>query len=232
MVEKSAPGFFGKLRSHGDFVGRRLPPAMRDPFDAWLQAALLRSRHDLGSAWTPVWLSSPLWRFVLAPGVCGDGAWAGVMMPSLDRVGRCFPLVLAAPCAGAPALAECLTRHAAWFARLEDIALSSLDDGFSLDAFDAALLAPDGAPTRSAASAQALSLPLPPPLPRPARVTALADGPLPALVFESMEGASAWWGMGSAQVAPSLACSPGLPVPALFAAMLDGDWRARGWVEV
>jgi type VI secretion system protein ImpM len=224
MVGRSAPGFFGKLRSHGDFVGRRLPPAMRDPFDAWLQAALLHSRRDLGDAWTPAWLTGPLWRFVLAPGVCGNAAWAGVMMPSLDRVGRCFPLVLAAPCAGTPSLADCLTRDSDWFAQLEDIALTSLDDGFSLDAFDAALLALAGAPPTSIATAALPSTGAP-------RMTALRDGPLPALAFDALDGASAWWGVGSAQVAPSLAISPGLPAPALFAAMLDGAWRARGWQE-
>lgn len=227
VLGASAPGYFGKLRSHGDFVGRRLPPAMRDPFDAWLQAALLRSRQDLGAGWTPAWLNSPLWRFVLAPGLCGAQAWAGVMMPSLDRVGRCFPLVLAAPCAATPALAACLTRDAAWFARLEEIALSSLDDGFSLDAFDAALLDLTGAPAASATDAGVPST-------GPAWVTMLADGPLPALALAggATSGSSAWWGLGSVQVAPSLACCPGLPAPALFAAMLDGAWGARGWQQV
>lgn len=224
MVERSAPGFFGKLRSHGDFVGRRLPPAMRDPFDAWLQAALVHSRRDLGDAWTPAWLRGPLWRFVLAPGLCGGEAWAGVMMPSLDRVGRCFPLVLAAPGAGTPSLADCLTRHSAWFEQLEDMALTSLDDGFSMEGFDAALLALAGAPSTHVTGAAL-------PSSSAARVTALADGPLPPLAFEGLDGASAWWGLGSAQVAPSLAVTPGLPSPALFASLLDGAWRARGWQE-
>ena len=220
----AAPGFFGKLRSHGDFVGRRLPPAMRDPFDAWLQAALLHSQRDLGAAWLPVWLNSPLWRFVLAPGVCGEQAWSGVMMPSVDRVGRCFPMVLAAPGAEAPALAGCMTQHDAWFARLEDIALSSLDDGFSLDAFDAALLALPGVPPARAAAVDG------PPV-HAAQVAALAACALPALAGAALDGASAWWGTGSGQVSPSLAICPGLPAPALFSAMLDGAWRARGWQD-
>lgn len=219
----TAPGFFGKVRSHGDFVGRRLPPGMRGVLDAWLQRALLHSRRDLGAHWQAVWLSSPLWRFVLAPGVCGDHAWAGVMMPSQDRVGRCFPLVLAAPCRGTPVLADCLTRHAGWFAHLEDIALTSLDDAFSIDAFDATLLALEGAPC-APADAGAGALPI-----GTARVARLAAGAPPALAFDAIGGASAWWGDGSARVAPSLACCPGLPDPARFAAMLDGGWLARGW---
>jgi type VI secretion system protein ImpM len=140
------PGFFGKLRSHGDFVTRRLPPAFVQPFDAWLQAGLVHSRADLGARWLPLYLNSPLWRFVLAPGVCGPQAWAGVMMPSVDRVGRCFPLTLAAGIDGAPSLPDCRRLHAGWFGHLEALALSALDAGFDVDRFDAALQALGGAP--------------------------------------------------------------------------------------
>lgn len=224
MPGAAAPGFFGKVRSHGDFVGRRLPHDMRAALDAWLQGGLLQSRHDLGAAWQPTWLSSPLWRFMLAPGLCGAQAWAGVMMPSVDRVGRCFPLVLAAPFERAPSLPDCLTRHAAWFVRLEDIALSSLDDDFSLEVFDAALLALEGAPSAHdpAAAAPASGQPT---------VAALDGGVPPALAFDAMVGASAWWGDGSALVAPCLARCGGLPAPQQFAALLDGGWSMRGWVR-
>jgi type VI secretion system protein ImpM len=147
------PGFFGKLRSHGDFVTRRLPPAFVQPFDAWLQAGLVHSRADLGDRWLPLYLNSPLWRFALAPGVCGPQAWAGVMMPSVDRVGRCFPLTLAAGIDGAQSLPDFQHLHAGWFARLEALALSSLDAGFDLDRFDAALQALEGAAPAHAGSA-------------------------------------------------------------------------------
>lgn len=219
-MDQAGPGFFGKLRSHGDFVGRRLPPEVRDPIDAWLQAALLQSRDALGADWRPTWLSSPLWRFILAPGVCGMHGWAGVMMPSLDRVGRCFPLLLAASLARAPSLAGCLGTHAPWFVRLEDLALSSLDDGFSLDAFDAALLALDGAPPPAGLSSPLVSRP-----PPGFAGVVLSGAPAGAMP----EGQSAWWTDGSLQVAPCLALCDGLPPPAAFAAFLDGGWAERGW---
>lgn len=139
-------GFFGKVRSRGDFVARRLPPAMQQPFDAWIQAGLVQSRADLGPDWLQAWLTGPLWRFVLAPGVCGPQAWTGVMMPSTDRVGRCFPLILAAGLDRAPSLDDCLARHAGWFSRLEDLALSTIAPVLVLDDFAAALQAIDGAP--------------------------------------------------------------------------------------
>jgi type VI secretion system protein ImpM len=212
------PGFFGKLRSHGDFVSRRLPPAMQQPFDAWLQACLVRSRADLGAGWLPAYLSSPLWRFVLAPGVCGPRAWAGVMMPSADRVGRCFPLVLAVVLDGALSLTYCV--HADWFIALEELALSTLDDGFAIDRFDAALGELAGAPVAAPAGTHPCIAP----------VAGARDDP--ALGDTNLAGCSAWWTDGSARVAPSLAVCPGLPPAAGFAALMDGQWGLRGWQTV
>jgi type VI secretion system protein ImpM len=40
-------------------------------------------------------LGTPIWHFVLPGGQCGPGATLGVWMPSVDRVGRLFPLTLA-----------------------------------------------------------------------------------------------------------------------------------------
>jgi type VI secretion system protein ImpM len=44
-----------------------------------------------------VYLTFPVWRFLLPVGVLGSTAWTGVLMPSVDRVGRYFPLTLATP---------------------------------------------------------------------------------------------------------------------------------------
>jgi len=224
-VGGEGPGFFGKLRTHGDFVGRRLPPPLRCALDAWLQQALLRSRQDLGAAWLPAWLNAPLWRFVLAPGVGGERACAGVMMPSLDRVDRCFPLVIALALEGTPSLLDCIGTHGAWFARLEDLALTTLDPDFSIDAFDAALAALDGAPRVQALDGAAGHGALPA-LPR---FAGLDSGRPPALAQAPLAGQSAWWTDGASGVAPCLAVCRGLPAPAAFAALLDGAWEARGW---
>ncbi|CAH0296100.1 hypothetical protein SRABI118_04230 [Massilia sp. Bi118] len=214
--------FFGKLPSHGDFVGRRLPPEVKDCFDRWLQAGLVRSREDLGDGWLPVWLSSPIWRFVVAEGVCGEQAWAGVMMPSHDRVGRCFPLLLMAGIAGTPSLRDCLTVHQGWFERLEELALSSLDEAFTLTALDLGLVGMDDGPRGTAPDApgQAETGELP-------AVAVLEDGRLPLLAEAPMPGASAWWTDGSAQVQACLAVCRGMPAAAEFAALLDGEWAMR-----
>ena len=46
----NAPGFFGKLPSHGDFISRRLPTELLAAWEAWLDAGLQHSRDSLGDA--------------------------------------------------------------------------------------------------------------------------------------------------------------------------------------
>jgi type VI secretion system protein ImpM len=91
----TASGFFGKLPSRGDFVRTGLPRSFTDPWDAWLRDVLPASRAVLGDEWVPAWLEAPVWRFALAPDVCGPEQVLGLWMPSVDRAGRYFPLVLA-----------------------------------------------------------------------------------------------------------------------------------------
>jgi hypothetical protein len=38
-----------------------------------------------------------VWRFLLPAGAIGECCWIGVFLPSVDRVGRCFPLTLCEP---------------------------------------------------------------------------------------------------------------------------------------
>lgn len=67
-------GFYGKLASRGDFVSRGLPQSFVKPWDTWLAAGLHVSQQQLGAEWLDAYLVSPLWRFVLAPDVCGPQA--------------------------------------------------------------------------------------------------------------------------------------------------------------
>ena len=89
-------GLFGKLPVRGDFVRAGLPGGFVQPWDDWLQQVIAASRVALGEAWLPAWLEAPVWRFSLAAGQCGGGGALGLMLPSVDRVGRYFPLTLAA----------------------------------------------------------------------------------------------------------------------------------------
>jgi type VI secretion system protein ImpM len=129
-------GFYGKLPIIGDFVSRRLPTEFITPWDSWLQAAIAASREELGESWLNSYLTSPIWRFLLSAGVCGDKAVAGIVMPSVDRVGRYFPLTVAVVFEQPPDLPFLFTAGNVWFEQLEDAALSGLEGNLDINAFD------------------------------------------------------------------------------------------------
>ena len=89
-------GFYGKLPARGDFVRAGLPRDFTDPWDDWLQSVIAGSRSLMGDDWLPAFLEAPVWRFTLPAGMCGSHAALGLMLPSVDRAGRYFPLMFAA----------------------------------------------------------------------------------------------------------------------------------------
>lgn len=200
-------GYFGKVSTHGDFVTRRLPADLVQAWDRWLQACLQASRAQLGAKWLDAYLTSPVWRFAVAPGVLGRDGLGGVVMPSVDRVGRYFPLTIAAT--GAPPLLDWVQRHGAWFDAIDELARASLDPAFLLGQFDTA-------PEPDVASA---------PVPAgTASATWLAlDGDVTAAVAAAaLQGHSLWWSEAAPGAgAPLLVCR-GMPRPDAFAGMLDG----------
>jgi type VI secretion system protein ImpM len=222
-VTAGPPGFFGKVTSHGDFVTRRLPPDMVQAWDDWLQPCIHASKQQLGGEWLRHYLTSPVWRFATSSGVLGQQAWAGVMMPSVDRVGRHFPLMVAAPALPGTPLLDWVRKAAAWYDDLEDLARGSLESDFVLEQFDQQLCASEAA--------------MPAPLPlsnRPAyaawRLPMQERDQVPQGIAELLlEGHSLWWSDGSPSVEPSMLVCQGMPAPDAFAAMLDGRWQARGW---
>jgi type VI secretion system protein ImpM len=219
----SGPGFFGKVSSHGDFVGRRLPPSFLGVWDAWLQASLQSSREQLGAGWLDAYLTGPIWRFALAPGVCDSQAWAGLLMPSVDRVGRHFPLTVAAPAGDGGAMLDWLGGGQQWFDEAESLALDTLEADFVLENFDAALAALPMPPHAGAAAGGGAGGIAGPGGYRLALGSLDALGSaLPLLAGAALYGQSLWWTDGSDTVEPVLLLCRGLPAPAAFAAMLAG----------
>lgn len=141
-------GFYGKIPSEGDFVTRRLPWEFTSAWDDWLQQGMQASRDALGARWLERYLSAPIWRFQVAPGVCGPIGWRGLFFASVDRVGRYFPLTLAFADTGPTALTALSGEAEAWIA-VEDAALSGLAPTLPIAAFDRlmdALALPGAAP--------------------------------------------------------------------------------------
>lgn len=228
---RQAPGWYGKFPQLGDFARRRLPPEFIEPWDAWLQQCLQSSRAALGNAWLESYLGAPVWRFVLLPGIIGPDAWAGVLMPSVDRVGRYFPLTLCTRLNEDAPLGPSLIGLESWLADLEACALLALDAEQGLDLMEAALqglpacpgaTAPDPAIQNNEAKADysltqadmASAL-------RVGTGKGFFDGLGARILPQAMAGNGFWWCCG-----PDGSChgfaQPGLPPAARFYELLSG----------
>jgi type VI secretion system ImpM family protein len=135
------PGWYGKLPSLGDFAGRRLPPLFVEPWDRWLATGLASWRQS-DEAWLDAFLAAPTWRFALGAGVPfkQSPGYAGVLMPSVDRVGRYFPLTVVRPRGPREERAP-----AVWLHALEGSAVAALNGDWDAERFDAELGALDDA---------------------------------------------------------------------------------------
>ena len=102
----SAVQLFGKLPAHGDFVSRGLSADARDSLDLWLAGSMSDTRERLGDdVFAQRFDTAPPWRCVVPT---DGGIVAGALAPSVDAVGRRYPIYLARADAdaGAEAMAE------------------------------------------------------------------------------------------------------------------------------
>lgn len=130
---KSPIGLYGKLPAHGDFIERNLSRAFVDAWDNWLQQSILSSQSQLNEHWLNTYMTSPIWRFALSPGCLDQHPWLGVTLPSVDSVGRYFPLTLAAKLPPNTPLFQAMQDQQAWFDTIETIALACLDEQPTID---------------------------------------------------------------------------------------------------
>ena len=87
--------WFGKLPGLGDFVGRRMPHAFGSDWDHWLRSGLEQLRNEAPLDWEQRFVQSQLWFFV-APALVTGKPTCGVVAPSIDRVGRYYPITILA----------------------------------------------------------------------------------------------------------------------------------------
>lgn len=234
MIKTNDVGLFGKLPAHGDFIYRDLPSHFINAWDAWLQGFIANSQQELGDDWLDIYLTSPIWRFVFTDGIFDRHYWAGIILPSVDRVGRYFPFSIATRIT-TTANPFSLIQQDNWFTRIEDLALSALDGQMLLDELSAeinkqkinvesAIQAP---PQTKSAGVNGLVLPFHNGITKPDQAyTYLLDG----LLRSSAPTYSIWTtANGSERVTPVLATTQGLPSLRHTTALLDGNWQDSGW---
>jgi type VI secretion system protein ImpM len=236
-------GLYGKLPSHGDFLRRRVSDAFMGAWDSWLQQSIAASRAVLGERWLDLYLTSPAWHFACAPGVVGPAVAIGVMVPSVDRVGRYFPLTVVCELGAGLSALEAATETHGWFATVEHLMVEALAaERLDFEEFDAAiaetataLAVPDGARVRVAqGDAQAImseaNVAWHVPIGSSEQLGAVLAQLAYARLATLANPLTLWWTEGSTVVAPTCLAVPGLPHPQRFAAFLDGAWeRDGGW---
>lgn len=213
-------GIYGKLPQKRDFVTYGIPRAVLEPFETWLQSAVAASRSELGRDWEELYLVSPIWRFWIGPGIFGQN-FLGAIMPSVDRVGRFFPLVIA-HCGEGGAVAPPFSPRDEWYAALEQRLLSVLDEnveievetlthGLETPSDDFAPPAPAGEPFKSGTIWTAGTSDT-----AGALVTAIVQ----ADYWRAAATRSYWWTGGGAAGAAVAYAGEGLPDPYFLARML------------
>ncbi|WP_221801118.1 type VI secretion system-associated protein TagF [Oceanobacter mangrovi] len=232
MKQSSNCGLFGKVPQQAEFVSHFLPRELTELWHQWLQASISVSKEQLGDSWLDYYLTSPVWHFALSPGLLSPQAVVGQMMPSVDEVGRYFPVALMQEGRYDPWSAYLNGEQ--WYHSAESLLLKVLDEDMSYNHWIGLI--------------ESLDLPLFTQLTswqleightssRAGLVTPIHDhshgGLMQALVKGLTERAfgpfGLWWTTGSEHIEPCLMISSQMPDAGQFAAMLDGRWQHWGW---
>lgn len=226
-------GWYGKLPTLGDFASRRLEPEFIEPWDHWLAEGIAALRRAQPDAWLDAYLQSPTWRFLLMPGAIpgamGERALAGVLMPSVDRVGRYFPFTAVQALPALPQRPEQVDALLNALHELDDLAVDAMHDDWDIERLEAelaklALPQVEAPPAASAPLAQVLAG-------HAERALVEHGGQADLVRLLSASAASSWqraahglcfWlaDAGEAAASPRLLVTRGLPGRETFTALL------------
>lgn len=239
MSDLTNLGVYGKIPAHGDFVHQNLPRHFLDRWDHWMQQSILASQDSLGEAWLGLFLISPVWRFALPRNVIDDQVWAGIILPSVDKVGRYYPLTLVSPLPASVGVCELMSKAKSWFASLEDAAITVLEQGLDIDGLINELQTSLVTPELDHIHVDDLN-----PQHRLQHVIPLSpftqcstensiQGVMPqlcdALIRTQSVDFSVWWTEGGEHVESAMLLADKLPRPTSYAAMLNGQWQNWHW---
>ena len=246
MVETVEVGIYGKLPSHGDFLQRRVPAEFLTPWDEWLQAGITAGRAALADQWTDTYLTRPVWRFALSASACGRAPVAGLMAPSVDRVGRFFPLTLVwrlPPQLPAIVYASLSGNSLVPAEQLlvagltaETLDFEHFDEQVSLLGTSVDAVFRSAAQPFEADDLDLVSLGLNVAWHLPTGDTGGVMSALSAMLARKLDAEykplTLWWTDGSAVVEPCCLVVRGMPAADAFVSLLDGSWNSGQWRSV
>ncbi|MCS6996988.1 MAG: type VI secretion system-associated protein TagF [Casimicrobiaceae bacterium] len=185
---------YGKIPGAGDFVSRRLSWQAQQRWDQWLASGLEALRALDAAAFSARWLHGPSWGFVMPRGIMSENAQLGLLKPSVDRVGRFYPFLIALDLeAGAGAQARLHQAGSLVAAWCEALSLAQRER-WSLEQLDARLLEALGSTPEGAVELPSGDVTLPPEIAN--RVLPWPDLPTS---FDPEGRDSFWWSVPPAR---------------------------------
>lgn len=219
---------YGKLPAHGDFVTRNCAKEIILSLEKWLLPGLDACQQRWQHGWPDIYLRSPIWRFALSANTVFEFPCLGIVMASVDKSGRHFPLTLILPLDRDAVLFECFDQAQSWFEAIEARALYTLQTGKTIDEL-VDILAEVEAPTLYLADSfpnvEALDAPV-------FNLQTVANSPssqsgflLELFLRQHRSNFSLWWTLGSEQHSPHFLFTEGVPTPFLFSTMMAEAWQ-------
>lgn len=234
--EESIVGYFGKIPSKGDFLTQLLPRNFTDPWDAWLREVLAHGKSVLGDNWMEYYLTAPLYHYALSSGVCGNQNWLGVMMPSVDSVGRYFPMTICKSFSSSSNPLDLIESEKKWLENAEKLLLFCLDENFSRaeldhqlsqlqveDSDETTITLKKATMNRFEDSAWNF------PVHEKENVSVIYPELVNSMLSTFYTSYSVWRTQGSDNLPPSFMVSEGLPPYKSVTAFIDGQWNKWGW---
>lgn len=228
MTDETFTGLFGKLPAHGDFIQRTLPTNFVAGWDEWLQHYVAGSQEQIGESWLDYYLTSPIWRFMISEGCIDANAWIGIMLPSVDRIGRYFPISIITRIPARLCSLEFLLSSNNWLEDIEEVALTALEGDLTADDLlneinNVNIMHNDIYLKQSLlenSDPVVIDMDFEEQVP-----SSVSSYLLDSFLTQSLSSYSAWTTQGSEHVSPGVFISQGMPPINGIAAMMNGNWR-------
>ncbi len=222
---------YGKLPTKRDFIALGVSRDFLNAWEPWLQSGVSASQATLGQQWQQAFLRAPIWRFWLGADLCGVST-IGAFMPSLDKVGRYFPLTLFA-CAdqGAAIPPPEMDAQDTWFKAAEDFLISMLDHQTNFEAAVQNLgqlaMPVQREPLRKSTADLFVERAATGAIQKEEKPFTDLFGSLRQVDPDKIySGTTCWWTVGGEDFSAMAFCVKRMPDPFLFAAMLTGEFAA------
>ena len=215
-------GYFGKLPVRGDFIQRNLPNEFISLWDNWLQTVISASQKTLNDNWLNTYLVSPIWRFFIT--LENGSQYTGIMLPSVDKVGRYFPFTIATQVKPEHKIISFVNDNADWYYRAEEVALLGLEENINYEQLNQAIdnlsileKEDHGQSFERTSKAYHVSL--------NDSTLDIAISRLQSRINKTQTtNVSYWWNQQSDNEGDMI-CYLGMPDDNIYVAMLDGQWQ-------